>query len=119
MARLGKDFYKTEPVMDSPETTTALAQVAHNAGDRIDEAVAAVRCVARRNAEFTSDDVWEWLGGCDTHEARAMGPVMRRAAKMGYCKKTTNTIPSKDPTCHGRDKRVWRSLLLEEFKLQP
>ncbi len=105
--------------MDSPETTTALAQVAHNAAGWINEAIAAVRCVARRNAEFTSDDVWEWLGGCDTHEPKAMGPVMQKAAKAGICERTTGYRPSKNAVCHNREKKVWRSLLLEEFKLQP
>ena len=104
--------------MDSPETATALEQVAHNAGAWIDEALEAVACVARRHVEFTSDDVWEWLGGCDTHEGRAMGPVMRKAASLGMCERTDRYRKSTESVCHNRRKQVWRSLLFEEFKLE-
>ncbi len=104
--------------MDHPATTAAIDQVEHNAGEWIDEAIEAIRRVAQNCPEFTSDDVWDELGGCDTHEGRAMGPVMRKAAGMGICERTERTRNSSRPVCHNRPQRVWRSLLIEEFKLE-
>lgn len=80
----------------------------------------ATRQVAQRLQFFTADDVWELLSeqlpGWDTDgfEPRVMGAIMRTAAADGICAKTGDTRKSRMPACHGRDKRVWRSLLRSE-----
>lgn len=46
------------------------------------EALAAVREMALRRDEFTSDDVWD-AGLAKTREDRALGPIARRAGARG------------------------------------
>lgn len=75
----------------------------------------AVRKLARRRAEFTTDDVWKLLEaytGPTTHEPRALGAVMRRASGDGLIKATDRTALSTRVACHRRPVRVWRSLIL-------
>lgn len=71
-----------------------------------DEALAAVMHLAATRAEFTTDDVWALvqLSGEHTHEPRAMGAVMRQAARDGAIAKTDRVVNSARPVT------VWRSL---------
>lgn len=76
-------------------------------------ALAAVRVLAERGDPFTTDDVWakvEGLSLATTHEPRAMGAVMQRAAKLGLIKATDRTVQSRRPRCHARPVRVWMPL---------
>lgn len=61
---------------------------------------------------FTTDDVWDKLEKdwpeAKTHEPKALGPVMARAAKLGYIRKTDQTLDSKREECHARPVRVWK-----------
>lgn len=76
-----------------------------------EQAVEAIRALARRQAELTTDDVWERLGRDADIEGRAMGAAMRTAAKLGYIRRTDRTHKSERVACHRRDLRVWESLL--------
>lgn len=72
----------------------------------------AVLRVARRLELFTSDDVWAELVAtteASTHEPRAMGPAMRRAATAGWCMPTGEFSLSKRPERHRAPLRVWAS----------
>lgn len=75
-------------------------------------ALCAVRVLADRGDPFTTDDVWEKVSRLTitTHEPRAMGAVMQRAAKLGLIKATDRTVQSRRPRCHARPVRVWMPL---------
>lgn len=75
------------------------------------DAVLALRIVARARKWFTTDEVWAVLGRDPEKEGRAMGAVLRRAMGLGLCKRTTRTRKSLRVICHRRDLRVWRSLV--------
>jgi hypothetical protein len=62
---------------------------------------------------FTTDDVHERLGDdVRTHEKRAMGAIMRRAARDGLIEATDRYVESARPEAHRNPKRVWRSLVI-------
>jgi hypothetical protein len=90
----------------------ALARVEQHANDAWKaEAMRAVVRVARERGRFTTDDVWQALGGLDvgTHEPRAMGAVMRQAARNGWVRATDEYVKSGRAACHARPLRVWES----------
>lgn len=75
--------------------------------------------VARRHQTFTSDDVFdlaEARGVANgTHDARAFGPVMMRAAKAGLCvKANVASIPSRRASLHASPRAVWMSLIADK-----
>jgi hypothetical protein len=72
----------------------------------------AVAYVAEYRVEFTTDDVWDILAAWQippTRDNRALGAVMRWAAKEGICTSTDNYRRSRRPECHLRPVMVWRS----------
>ncbi|MGY3615706.1 hypothetical protein [Bradyrhizobium sp. USDA 10063] len=75
------------------------------------------RVVCLTHEYFTVDDVVDLYRHVEdapvTHEPRALGPVMLRAAKAGYCKKTNTTEARSN---HNRPLAVWRSLICEVSK---
>ncbi len=52
-------------------------------------------------------------GGPETHENRAIGPLMREAVKQGVCEPTDHWVASSQRQNHGRFMRVWYSLLYQ------
>jgi hypothetical protein len=95
----------------------AIAQVEANA-DREwkTAALGAVRWLAANRVEFTSDDVWRLLpdqSAATTHEPRALGAVMRKAARDGLVRKTDRVVNSTRVECHARPVAVWQSLVME------
>jgi hypothetical protein len=95
-----------------------MAQVEANASppwsDRMYECVGDI---AGRLKRFTSDDVIElaeergWALG--THDLRAFGPVMMRAARAGICRKADCApINSRRASLHASPRAVWESLLI-------
>jgi len=76
-----------------------------------------VRLTCLEQPRFTVDDPmdrYEMLEGYKpaTHELRAMGPVMMRAAKAGYCRKANVApIPSRRRSLHASPRAVWESLI--------
>jgi hypothetical protein len=86
-----------------------LEQVEANANpDFITEATAVVEHLAATRVEFTTDDVWQRLS-VGTHEPRALGAVMRKAAKAGLIRRTNRVQVSVRPSCHQRPVAVWES----------
>jgi hypothetical protein len=60
--------------------------------------------------EFTSEDIWEALDGQeDTHEHRAMGPVMLALQRQGYIEPTRRYVTSRLPRRNAGPVQVWRS----------
>jgi hypothetical protein len=81
------------------------------------EMLALVTEVALAKPYFTSDDVFELALERNlptTHEPRAFGPVMMKAAKQGICAKA-NVAPkiSRRASLHGSPRAVWESLIYE------
>jgi hypothetical protein len=74
-------------------------------------ALQAVFDTCRKMPEFISDDVWEVGGLKSTREDRAMGPVLMRAKKNGWCVKTNRVRPS--VRSHLSGKPVWESRLYD------
>lgn len=111
--------------MKQLELWAAAGTVARDAAiDRVEDnadtgwlegAMIAVREVARRMPEFTTDHVWLSLsrsgGGAISIEPRAMGAVMRAAASDGVVEPVDRWELSQRPACHRRPVRVWRSLI--------
>ena len=71
-------------------------------------ALEAVRRTCEQHAEWHSDDVWA-TGLDEPREARALGPVVLRAIRNGWCVKTDRVRPS--VRSHGSGKPVYRSLI--------
>ena len=74
--------------------------------------------VAEHMPYFTTDDVFVRYyqepeeGRPTTHDLRAMGPLMRRAAKMQICiKAEILPVPSGRPTLHSSPIQIWKSLI--------
>ncbi len=70
-----------------------------------------IRMCAGRYPEFTTDNVHAALvlTGAKTHEMRALGPAMSRAARRGIIEATDRYEQSLRRECHGRPVRLWRS----------
>jgi hypothetical protein len=74
----------------------------------------AIHWVASRQRELTTDDVWARLAEVSDHrtpEHRAMGPLMRAAAKRRWIEATYSTVISRRR--RGAPVRVWRSLIYQ------
>jgi hypothetical protein len=96
----------------------AMAQVEANANQEwSDYMLEQVRLTCMRLPRFTADAVFERASADPaapgTHDLRAFGPVMTRAAKLGYCQLTNTTIRSSRASCHNRPLAVWESLICE------
>ena len=80
------------------------------------EARRAIEDLARHRASFIAWEVWQLLAarGIETPngtDGRAMGPLLRYAARKGICARTSETRPTDRVSRHGTEERVWRSLL--------
>lgn len=91
----------------------AVARVERHAdADWMDAALQAVVDLANDRGSFTTDDVWLLLdarGVPGPHEVRAMGAVMRRAARRGLVLKSDRVRNSVRAECHARPVAVWQS----------
>lgn len=79
---------------------------------------ALVERVARMMPRFTSDDVFDLYAATGatvtTHDRRAFGPVMLRAAKAGFCRKAQCApVNSRRASLHASPRSVWDSLIYE------
>jgi len=75
-----------------------------------ERALAAIRRVAEREAEFTTDAVLDEdpaLAG-----TRSLGPAMLHASREGWVVSTDRMGKSSTKASHARMKRVWRSLIV-------
>lgn len=74
----------------------------------------AIHRLALTVEDFTTDDVWEAvrLNESTTHEPRAIGALMKRAADRGWIRPTPTYRKTTRPEAHGRPIRVWKSRLV-------
>lgn len=92
-------------------TDAAIARVRSNADETwVREAERIISLVVRRQRLFTTDDLWE-AGLPSPREPRALGAVMREAARLGICEATGEYRRSERAACHTRPIRVWKSLV--------
>src|SRR3990167_9834179 len=70
-----------------------------------------VKNLCQNRSEFTADDVLEALelGEYSTKDKRALGAILRQAAKAGFCVPTGQFVKSRLPIRHRRPCCVWRS----------
>jgi len=94
----------------------AIARVDRNADDEWKRrALSVIEWLAHQTDEFTTDEVWDGLAGLAgfpggaTHEPRALGAMMKRAAKHGLIEATDRYRNSVRPECHARPVRIWAS----------
>jgi hypothetical protein len=71
--------------------------------------------VAKRCAAFTTDEILAELAQYPvrTHEGRALGPVMMRAARDNVIVATDQFVKSEAVSRHCASKRVWASLIID------
>ena len=92
----------------------AIKQAEDNAkANWLASAFSAVRQCAALKDRFTTDDVWSLVGQDGTHEPRAMGAVMMKAARAGIARPTNTTRQSRRPVCHRRPVTIWQSLVYQ------
>ena len=92
----------------------ALIRVANGANPEwVQAASGALAQLARRLPELTADEVWEELADkhVDTPNGKAMGNIMRNAARARLITRTDRTVKTRRPTRNRGDVRVWRSLI--------
>jgi hypothetical protein len=79
------------------------------------------RMVAEGKPRFNCDDIVELCRkrhpNASTPEHRAMGPLMKELARLGYCVKTLDWFESRQKVNHARDMRTWHSLIYRGPKL--
>lgn len=97
----------------------AITQVEKNANEAWIEFMLGIhRLTAIHTPKFTSEDVRERYDEDRsedkpvTHEPRAIGAVMRRAAKYGWCRPTDEYVRSRYRHC--APLLVWESLICEK-----
>lgn len=77
-----------------------------------DQSVYAI-CVTQLT--FVPDDVMKYMKAnfpdAETHDLRAAGAGMQRAARAGWCKNTNTVRSSENPEHHKMRKTVWESLV--------
>jgi hypothetical protein len=75
-------------------------------------ALAAVKVCAERYETFTTDEVLEQISNlASTHDYRALGATMLKAARIGFIRSTDRFIPSKRESRHFTKIQVWASLV--------
>lgn len=76
-----------------------------------------ISLVATQREYFTTDDVWvdlvRYHPSIKTHEPRALGAMMKSAARQGVVEVTNEYVPSSRRECHARPVRVWRSCVFQ------
>jgi len=96
-------------------TTEAIDRVQRNANVAWQKAAyEVVKDLSAVRRDFTTDTVWRAMElqhpELTTHEPRAMGAVMRTAARMRLIQTTGAFQKTKRPQAHGRPIAIWRTL---------
>ena len=97
---MDRDLFGDMPTHDDP-------------GQIADAAVRAIRSVAGRLREFTTDEVAAELTDWTIAEPRLLGPAMLRAQRAGWIVPTDRVRKTSNPAAHRRPKAVWQSRIYE------
>lgn len=80
-------------------------------------ALVCAKMIAEKKPYFNSGEVEELRRALypnhTTHELKALGPLMREAARLGYCIPTVAWYQSRQKTCHRRPMMTWKSLIFK------
>lgn len=76
------------------------------------EALEAVKAIARSKPELTSDDIW-LSGLSEPAEPRALGPVLAKLKREGVIKKSGRFVQTSRVSRHATDIAVWTSLIYQ------
>ena len=103
-------------VIESKDEAINRVEANANAEWRVAAYKACCLC-AQQWIELSTDDVWELMDAlfpdCQTHEPRAMGAIMRQAARAGKIEASGEYFKSRRPQCHGRPVAIWDSLTFD------
>jgi hypothetical protein len=82
-----------------------------------EEAERTIIRVASRLPEFTTEDIWE-AGLQDTHNNKALGPVILSIARRGLIRQTNPTRYRRSTMTvnHGRPMSIWVSNICEGYQ---
>lgn len=72
-----------------------------------------IETLAHLRPTVTTDEVWAMVGDWTVKEPRALGALMREAARRGWIVATDSYRPSERIECHRRPVRVWRSQVFD------
>ena len=90
-------------------------RAAEIAGTWAAKAELVLKRIAYKSMWLTTDDLWAEMRkqypGLEPKHPTAAGTLMVKASRDGIIVKTQRTRPSMNRVCHGRDKRVWQSLI--------
>ena len=106
------DFTEKVPAPAQERIAAGMKQADENADGRWRHIFdACVLAAAKKKPEITSDDVLAEIEALDqapgTHNLAAIGPAMKRAAKMGVLAYTDRVKRSERPEKHGNRQNVW------------
>jgi hypothetical protein len=105
---------RTDPVREVRQAAIDRAE-AGAGSEWMTLALAAVRRVAARGRPFSTNDVWTELGeDAATHEPRAIGAVMRRAAHAGMIQPRICGRCGQHETVDGPERNHGRAMTLWE-----
>ncbi len=112
--QLGLDFSGKMPPAVQVKVREGMARADANADPRWRHIFdGCVLAAARRLAELTADDVLEEVeklpAAPATHNLSAIGPAMKRAAKMGILGRTERLVRSLRAEKHGNLHYIWTS----------
>lgn len=97
---------------DMPAKLVAMARVhAHADPAWLAQAYRAIQDLCARELYVTSDSVWALLderGVPSPREPRALGAVMRQAARDGLLEASGEYVQSEREACHSRPVQKWR-----------
>lgn len=117
-----KDLFEGRPVTHDAKHAEAekdfgMQRVDNHAADEWREVMLRlVEDTAKAHQFFTADDVFDLYEARgleqSTHDLRAFGPVMARAARFGFCKKADKAPrKSRRVSSHACPRIVWESMI--------
>lgn len=107
-----REAFTLDPRQSRANRDAAVERVESNAPDGfMDEAVATIQRTAMELPEFIVDEVWRRMTSQPPPEARAMGPAMTHAKRLGYIRPTGRFRATAQPRSHAQPRRIWESMI--------
>lgn len=74
-----------------------------------------IQQLCQRNVTIDADMISAELSKYpeETHDNRAIGPMLTRAKKLGYCRPTNEFTRTTQKQCHGMPRRIWQSCIFQ------
>lgn len=119
--RNGQSFSDQVKALNNPTNPDPISRAGENADqDWMKSALEVVHRLCQNHEEFSTDDVHRELegSGTSTQDGRALGAVLRQAAKKCWCRNTMRVQVSRRSECHRRPIAVWQSLIYSSTSFQ-